>query len=55
MDSIESYYSLPVVVGTHPIPLKYLNAHKKLSSLPELKKQADYLLKESRAVMEAYN
>lgn len=54
-DFIESYYQLPVVVGTHPIPLKYLNAHQQLSSLPELKKQAEYLLKESRAVMEAYN
>ncbi len=54
-DFIESYYKLPVVVGTHPIPLKYLNAHRQLSSLPELKKQADYLLRESRAVMEAYN
>lgn len=52
---IESYYQLPVVVGTHPIPLKYLNAHQQLSSLPDLKKQADYLLKESRAVMKAYN
>jgi predicted metal-binding protein len=54
-DFIESYYKLPVVVGTHPIPLKYLNAHRQLSSLPELKKQADYLLRESRAVMESYN
>ena len=54
-DFIESFYQLPVVVGTHPIPLKYLNAHLQLSSLPDLKKQADYLLKESRAVMKAYN
>jgi predicted metal-binding protein len=52
---IEIYYQLPVVVGTHPIPLKYLNAHQQLSSLPDLKKQADYLIKESRAVMKAYN
>jgi predicted metal-binding protein len=52
---IESYYHLPVVVGTHPIPLKYLNAHQQLSSLPDLKKQAEYLLKESKTVMEAYN
>lgn len=52
---IESYYQLPVVVGTHPIPLKYLNAHQQLSSLPDLRKQADYLLRESRAVMKAYN
>jgi predicted metal-binding protein len=54
-DFIESYYQLPVVVGTHPIPLKYLNAHQQLSSLPELKEQAGYLLEESRAVMEEYN
>ena len=54
-DFIDTYYQLPVVIGTHPIPLKYLNAHRQLPSLPELKNQADYLLKESRAVMEAYN
>jgi len=54
-DFIESYYQLPVVVGTHPIPLKYLNAHQQLSSLPDLKKQAEYLLKESKTVMKAYN
>lgn len=54
-DFIEQEYNLPVVVGTHPIPLKYLKAHKGLSSLTELKKQAEYLLREDRAVMEAYN
>jgi len=54
-DFIENYYDLPVVIGTHPIPLKYLNAHTKLSSLPELKKLASYLLKEERAIMEEYN
>src|SRR4030042_581954 len=27
---IETRYGLPVVVGTHPIPLKYLEVHRKL-------------------------
>jgi predicted metal-binding protein len=29
---IESYYALPVVSGTHPIPEKYYSAHLKLKS-----------------------
>ena len=52
---IESYYELPVVIGTHPIPLKYLKAHKQLSSMAELEKQAPYLLREGQAIMKAYN
>ncbi|MBN1223966.1 MAG: CGGC domain-containing protein [Candidatus Aminicenantes bacterium] len=54
-DFIENYYDLPVVIGTHPVPLKYLNAHMKLPSMPELKKLAPYLLEEKREIMEAYN
>jgi len=52
---IESYYDLPVVIGTHPIPLKYLKAHEKLPSLKEMKKLAPYLLKEDKNIMKAYN
>ena len=52
---IESYYDLPVVIGTHPIPLKYLKAHEKLPSLKEIEKVAPYMLKEDKAIMKAYN
>jgi len=52
---IESYYELPVVIGTHPIPLKYLEAHKKLPSIKEIEKVAPYLLKEDRKIMLDYN
>ncbi len=54
---IEKRYELLVVVGTHPIPLKYLEVHRKLSfwkntSMEEL---AGDLMKEDRTVMESYN
>jgi predicted metal-binding protein len=54
---IETRYGLPVVVGTHPIPLKYLEAHRKLpfwknANMEEL---AGDLMNEDRAVMEGYN
>jgi predicted metal-binding protein len=28
---IETEYQIPVVIGTHPIPQKYMNAHQKLN------------------------
>lgn len=54
---IESKFGIPVVVGTHPIPLKYLEAHRKLpfwekTGMEELAKD---LLSEERGVMEGYN
>jgi len=52
---IESFYEIPVVIGTHPIPMKYLKAHKKLSSINEIKKVAPYLLDEDRKIMIDYN
>ncbi len=54
---IESSYELPVVVGTHPIPLKYLEAHRKLPFWDEadMKSLAGQLLAEPREVMESYN
>ena len=52
---IEIYYDLPVVIGTHPIPLKYLKAHKKLPSLKEIEKSAPYMLNEDKAIMKTYN
>jgi len=54
---IEASYGLPVVIGTHPIPLKYLEAHGKLRFWDQanMRKIAGELLDEDREVMEAYN
>jgi predicted metal-binding protein len=54
---IEKQYGLTVVVGTHPIPLKYLQAHSQLPFWEQSKMAgiAGHLLAESREVMEAYN
>ncbi len=54
---IETRYGIPVVVGTHPIPLKYKTVHDGLpfwreSGMAEL---AGDLLAESPEVMEAYD
>jgi hypothetical protein len=35
-DFIETHYEIPVVIGTHPIPEKYLVCHKELPSLGSL-------------------
>lgn len=35
-DFIETRYEIPVVIGTHPIPEKYLTCHKELPSLTSL-------------------
>jgi len=54
---IESHYDLPVVVGTHPIPLKYLKAHKQLSVWEEMNmaELAGDLMTEDTSIMEDYN
>jgi predicted metal-binding protein len=54
---IEIHYGLPVVVGTHPIPLKYLETHSKLSFWDEtgIKGLAGPLIAEHPNVMESYN
>jgi hypothetical protein len=54
---IEQRYGLAVVVGTHPIPLKYLDMHKKLPFWEEARMEelAGDLMRESQAIMEAYN
>jgi predicted metal-binding protein len=33
---VEARYNVPVIIGTHPIPEKYLACHKDLSSLTSL-------------------
>lgn len=54
---VETRYGLPVVVGTHPIPLKYLEVHERLPFWENMKMEqlAGDLMKEDRAVMESYN
>lgn len=54
---VETTFGLPVVVGTHPIPQKYLAAHEQLpfwreSNMAEL---IQPLLNESPEIMAAYN
>jgi len=54
---IETIYGLPVVIGTHPIPQKYLDAHQKLpfwreSNMAEL---IAPLLNESPEIKAAYD
>jgi len=54
---IETQFGIPVVVGTHPIPLKYMEIHRKLPfwKETEMDEMADTLMGETREVMEAYN
>jgi len=54
---IETHYGLPVVIGTHPIPLKYMEAHEKLTFWKAMKMDelAGDLMREDRDVMESYN
>jgi len=54
---IEKQYKIPVVIGTHPIPLKYLNTHNDLSfwNSTYREKVIAHLLKEDKKIMVAYN
>lgn len=54
---IEERYGLPVVVGTHPIPLKYWDVHQNLRSWKsmKMKEMAVELFAENQQIMEAYN
>ncbi len=54
---IETIHHLPVVVGTHPIPLKYLQAHEQLPFWKDsgMRELAGELMDESADTMEAYN
>ncbi|MBP1626996.1 MAG: hypothetical protein H6Q00_1471 [Holophagaceae bacterium] len=54
---IEGHYGLPVVVGTHPIPLKYMETHRQLPFWKEARMQelANELLSDAPEVMESYN
>jgi len=54
---IESAFGLPVVVGTHPIPQKYMDRHEKLPFWEEcgMGEMAGHLLNEAPEVKAAYN
>jgi predicted metal-binding protein len=54
---IERRYEIPVVVGTHPIPLKYKEMHTTLSFWEKVNMEelAGYLMKEDKKIMAAYN
>jgi len=54
---IEKKYDVPAVIGTHPIPLKYMEAHKKLSfwDKTNMKEIAAHLMEEDPKIMEDYN
>ena len=54
---VESYYQIPVEIGTHPVPLKYYDAHNKLPfwKSENMEKTAGDLLHEDAKTMEAYN
>jgi predicted metal-binding protein len=54
---IEIAFDLPVVIGSHPIPLKYLENHEKLPfwKQSEMKEIAGELMAGDRRVMEDYN
>ena len=57
VDFIEKTYKLPVVIGTHPIPLKYLKNHQLLNTWKGKKRDGliKHLLSEDTKVMEDYN
>ena len=54
---IEARYGIPVVVGTHPIPLKYQETHNQLTFWKEAKMEmlAGHMLKEDLRIKESYN
>lgn len=54
---IEERYKVPVVIGTHPIPLKYLEVHQNLPFWGNMKMEelAGDLMEEDRSIMEDYN
>ena len=54
---IESRYKIPVVVGTHPIPMKYFTEHEKLSFWEKtgMKEFAPEIFRDTEEVMIDYN
>jgi len=54
---IETAYEIPVIVGTHPIPLKYFNMHQELPFWKQgrMDEVAGDLMREDRDIMQAYD
>jgi len=54
---IESHYRIPVKIGTHPIPLKYMQAHAELPFWKQsnMEQLAGDLMREDPALQEDYN
>lgn len=52
---IETKFNIPVVIGTHPIPMKYLEIHKKLSIWKNIENSIKHLLEEDEKLMLLYN
>ena len=57
VDFIKVHYNIPVIVGTHPIPEKYLKDHEKLAYWEEMnmKELAPFLFKDDLATMKSYD
>lgn len=56
-DFIEAHYHVPVVIGTHPIPMKYFLDHEKLSfwNKTGMAELAPVLFKEQEEMMKNYD
>ncbi|MDD3168491.1 MAG: CGGC domain-containing protein [Eubacteriales bacterium] len=54
---IETRYKIPVVIGTHPIPMKYFTEHEKMSFWEKagMKEIAPELFKDTENTMKDYN
>lgn len=54
---IESRYKIPVVVGTHPVPMKYLKEHSKLPywDRMNMRQVASALFQDDEATMRSYD
>jgi predicted metal-binding protein len=54
---IEKRYGIPAVVGTHPIPLKYMEVHAGLPfwEQADMRHLAEPLMGDDRSVQEDYN
>lgn len=54
---IEEKYNIPVVLGTHPIPMKYLKTHKSLPfwDRDEMMKLVPHLFDEKEEILIDYN
>ena len=54
---IESRYKIPVVVGSHPIPMKYIKEHSKLPywDRMNMSKLANVLFQDDESTMRSYD